>query len=222
MKKRIFAATAMSVFCAAVGTVQAEDNGLGIGVGARYSTLGTGIEVGKSFSDYFNIRFGINQYSQSDSMSIDNTDYSTDLDYKSTSLMLDWNPFGGSFHLTGGYLNSNNTISALATPTGTVNIGGTDYGPLAAGDVILDSSVKLGSGPYLGLGWGNVPSKGFGITIEAGVVQMGAPDVSLTVTDNAGLGISQAEIDQELANVKGDLDQFELYPVAAIGISYGF
>lgn len=207
-----------------MGSVQAEEDGLGIGVGARYSTLGAGIEIGKSLNDNFGVRLGLNKYSQSDSQTIDDVDYDADLDLSSMALLLDWHPFGGSFHLTGGYLNSSNELTASATPSGDVTIGDNTVN-VTAGELVLDGSVKLGSGPYVGLGWGNVPASGFGFVFEAGVVQMGVPDVSLKVTDNTpgqSLSIVQADIDKEIANMEDDLDQFDMYPVVALGISYGF
>jgi hypothetical protein len=222
MNKGLFRTLVVASLFAAMGSVQAEDDGMGIGVGARYSTLGAGVELGKSFSDNFGVRLGLNKYSQSDTQTIDDIKYDADLDLSSTALLLDWHPFAGSFHLTAGYVNSSNELTANADPTGTVDIGGTLYGPLSAGDVILKGKVKLGSGPYLGLGWGNVPASGFGFTVEAGIVQMGTPSVSLSATGSVGDTIPQADIDQEIANMKNDLDQFDTYPVVAVGISYGF
>ncbi|MCW8917674.1 MAG: hypothetical protein OQL08_02515 [Gammaproteobacteria bacterium] len=222
MKNKVYKAVVAASLLAAMGSVQAEDEGMGIGIGVRGSTLGAGIELGKSFSDHFGVRLGLNKYSKSDSQTIDDIDYDADLDLSSTALLFDWHPFAGSFHLTAGYLNSNNELTASATPDGDVSIGDTTV-TVTPGDLILDGSVKLGSGPYLGLGWGNVPAKGFGFVFEVGVVQMGTPDVDLVVTDNTGsLGIVQADIDQEIANMEDDLDEFKTYPVIALGISYGF
>ncbi len=224
MKKGIFKAAVVASLFAAVGSVQAEEDGLGIGVGARVSTLGMGIELAKSLNDNFSVRLGLNSYSDSDSQTIDNIDYSADLDMSSTALMLDWHPFAGSFHLTAGYLNSGNELTARATPTGLVDIGGQTVVPVNPGDLVLDAGVELGSGPYLGFGWGNVPASGFGFVFEVGVVQMGTPDVSLTVSGDPTLTslIDQNEIDQEIANMQADMDEFDTYPVVALGISYGF
>ena len=209
--------TALSMFMAGV-----QADGMGVGVAARYSTLGMGLEVGKSFTPHFGARLGLNQYSTTDNQNIDNIDYSTKVDLSSTGLMLDWYPLGGTFHLSAGYLNSNNKISASATPAGSVTIG-TNTVSVNAGDLVLNSEIKLGSGLFYGLGWGNVPASGFGMTFELGVVNMGTPDVSLTFIDNTGtLGLVQADIDQEIANMKGDLDEFDTYPVIALGFSYGF
>ncbi|MDH5784822.1 MAG: hypothetical protein OEZ16_04340 [Chromatiales bacterium] len=217
--KRVNVASSMmvGVMMVATGNVQAD-----VGVGVRMSSLGAGVELGKSVTDFFTVRVGLNKYSTSQSETIDNINYDTNLDLQSTSLMLDWNPFGGSFHLTAGYLNSGNEISVAATPNGLVTVGNTTVN-VNPGELVLNGKIKLGSGPYLGLGWGNVPASGLGFVLEAGVVQMGTPDVSLSYIDNTGtLGLVQADIDQEIANMKSDLNQYDTYPVIAIGISYGF
>ncbi len=205
---------------AVMGSAQAD-----VGVGVRYSTLGAGVELGTSFSDFFSLRLGLNKYTTSENQTIDNIQYDADVDFQSTSLLLDWNPFGGSFHVTAGYLSSDNEIRALATPSGTVAIGNTPV-TVSAGDLVLNSTIKLGSGPYLGLGWGNVPASGFGFVLEAGVVQMGTPDVSLTLsgTNTALIDALYAtgDVNQEIANMESDLDEYDTYPVIAVGISYGF
>jgi hypothetical protein len=220
MKKTIYKAVIVAGLFAAVGSVQAEDSGLGIGVGARYSTLGAGIEVGKSFTSNFSARLGLNKYSKSDTQSINSIDYNSDLELQSTSLLLDWHPFAGSFHLTAGYLSNGSKLDATATPTTSVQIGDATYAPSDIGRI--DAAVKLGSGPYVGLGWGNVPASGFGFVFEAGVVQMGTPDVSMTIEDPNGVIAAAGDVDKEIAKAKADLDQFDTYPVVAIGFSYGF
>lgn len=193
----------------------------GVGVGVKASTLGAGIELGVPLSESFVVRGALNKYSKGDDQTIDGIDYTADLDLKSTALFLDWHPMQGSFHLTVGYVNSGSELSATATPVGVVDIGGNSYDGSTL-DFTLNGLVDLGSGPYLGLGWGNVPAAGFGFTFELGAVQQGTPTASLTASGaDAGL-ISQADLDQEEQNMQNDLDEFKLYPVVSIGLSYGF
>jgi hypothetical protein len=228
MKSMIYKTVVMTGLLVAMGSVQAEDDGLGIGVGARYSTLGAGIELGKSLGDHFGVRLGLNKYSKSDSQTIDDIDYDADLELSSTALLLDWHPFAGSFHLTAGYLNSSNKLKANASPVAgsSLAIGDGSYTVASTGDVVLNSDIKLGSGPYVGLGWGNVPAKGFGFIFEAGMVSMGTPDVSLSITGNDTATVnainSSGDVQKEIANMEDDLDEFKTYPVIALGISYGF
>lgn len=215
MKKLMVAATGLALMGAST-LASAE-----IGVGVKASTLGAGIELGIPLSERFVARAALNKYSREDDQTIDGIDYEADLDLKSSALFLDWHPFKGTFHLTVGYVNSGSELNAMATPVGAVDIGGNTYdGSLI--DFTLNGTVDLGSGPYIGLGWGNVPAAGLGFTFEVGAVQQGTPDASLRVSGaDAGL-INQADVDQEERNMQDDLDKFELYPVVSLGISYGF
>ena len=202
----------------------ADKDGAGLGIGLRYSTLGGGVVIGKSLGKNFSVRVGLNSFSEGATEEIDGIQYDADLDLSSTSLMFDWYPFGGSFHFTAGYVNSDNELIGQATPTGSVNIGGEIVVPVTAGDLVLDGNIQIGSGPFVGLGFGNVPEKGFGLVLEAGVIRSGAPDISLEVSGDAMLiaAIDQADIDAEIAAMQGDLEEFDIFPVIAVGFSYGF
>jgi len=192
-----------------------------VGVGLKVSTLGAGIEVGVPLSDRFVVRGALNQFSRSDDQNIDDIDYDATLDLQSTALFFDWHPMKGPFHLTAGYLFSNSELKGDATPTGTFTVGGTTLDG-STYPVALHTTVDLGSGPYLGLGWGNLTAKGLGFTFEVGAVQQGSPDVSLTKSGDSMDLITPQDIAQEERNMQDDLDKFELYPVVSLGISYGF
>ena len=202
----------------------ADEDGAGLGIGLRYSTLGGGVEIGKSLGKNFGVRVGLNSFSEGATEEIDGSKYDADLHLSSTSLMLDWYPFAGSFHLTAGYLNSDNELIGRATPIGSVDIGGEIVVPVTAGDLVLDGNIQIGSGLFVGLGFGNVSKKGFGLVLEAGIIQSGAPDISLDVSGDETLvaTIDQADIDAEIAAMQDDLEEFDLFPVIAVGFSYGF
>lgn len=213
--KKITMTAAAAVMLGASSMAAAE-----VGIGVKASTLGAGIELGTPLTDSLVGRVALNTYSKSDDQTIDDIDYSADLDLRSTALFLDWHPFTGTFHLTAGYLFSNNELSASATPASSVEIGGQTYDPSDIGKI--DATVSLGSGPYVGLGWGNIPASGFGFTFELGAVQMGTPDVDLDIEDPNGVIAANNDIEKERANMEDDLDEFELYPVVSLGLSYGF
>lgn len=214
MNKRILLVPAALLLTAS--SVVSADAGLGL----KASTLGAGIELGISLTDKFTARVGLNQQSLSDDQTIDQIKYSADLDLKSTSMLLDWHPMGGTFHLTAGYLLSDNKLRAKATPATSVSIGGNTYSPSDVGNI--SATAKLGNGPYLGLGWGNIPASGLGFTFELGVVQMAKPDVTLKIDDPNGVIAAAGDIAKEQANMEKDLKDLETYPVVSVGLSYGF
>lgn len=192
-----------------------------VGVGTKASTLGAGVEMGVSLSKRFALRGALNKFSKGNSQNISGIDYTADLDLNSVAAFLDFHPFKGTFHLTAGYVNSTSQLKGTATPTGTFTVGNTPVDS-SINPVTLTTTVDLGSGPYFGLGWGNVPAEGFGFTFEVGAVQQGAPDVTLTKSGDNMNQISQQDLAQEEQNMQNDLNAYELYPVVALGVSYGF
>jgi hypothetical protein len=218
MKKRMM--TAAGLVLMGASSMASAEVGVDVGVGVKVSTLGLGVEVGMPIADGFVARAGLNQYTRGEDRTIDGIRYDADLNLKSTALFLDWHPMKGTFHLTAGYLFSSNKLDAKATPSEPVQIGDTTYQPEDIGRV--NAGVNLGSGPYLGLGWGNLPANGLGFTFELGAVQMGTPDADLSVEDPNGVIAANNDIEKERANIEQDLDEFKLYPVISLGISYGF
>ncbi len=207
-----------------LGSVQAEDEGLGIGVGAKFGTLGYGIDLSKNMTDKFNVRLGLNQYSLSDTDTQDDIKYDMDLDWNTLGLFADYHPFGGAFRLTLGYVNNNNEISMVAVPSGTYDIGGATYTAADIGS--LSADVTFGNGIFYGLGWGNAAKgKGFGFSFEAGIMQQ-APDLNidlnLTAAGQAAHPTAAQDVADEEKRAEDDLDEFSQYPVVAVGISYGF
>lgn len=190
------------------------------GVGVKAGTLGGGVELGIGLNDSFSARLGLNKYDKSDDQTIDDIDYSADLELSSTTLYLDWHPMQGSFRVTAGYLLSDNKLKANATPSSNVEIGDQSYSPSDIGEI--NASAALGDGPYLGIGWGSVPATGFGFTFDLGVVSMGTPDVNLKIDDPNGVIAANNDIEKEKANIEDDLDDYDMYPVISLGISYGF
>lgn len=207
-----------------MGSVQAEDEGLGIGVGAKFGTLGYGLDLSKNITDNFNVRIGMNQYSLSDTDTQDDVKYDMELDWNTLGLFADYHPFGGTFRLTLGYVNNSNKISMSAVPTATYDIGGSTYTAAEIGSLAGD--VTFGNGLFYGLGWGNAAKgKGFGFSFEAGIMQQEPDlnlDLNLTAVGQAAHPTAAQDVAAEEKKAQDDLDDFNQYPVIALGISYGF
>jgi hypothetical protein len=190
------------------------------GVGIKGGLLGYGPEGTLGLSQYFNVRLGQNSYSYQTEMDEDDISYDGELDWKTTALLLDWHPFGGTFRLTAGLVNNRNTIQLTATPTSNQVIGGTTYTPAQIGTLSGDVSFKRNV-PFFGLGWGNAVGKGWpvGVNFEIGVLKQGSPSVSLS--SSSGI-VSQADLDAEARQTEDDMKDFDIYPVIALGLSYRF
>ena len=119
---------------------------------------------------------------------------------------------------------NNNEVNVLATPAGSYDIGGTTYSAADVGN--MSGKIDFNSlAPYAGMGWGNAlgKDKRWGIVFDLGVVFQGSPNVDLTtnglLANNAGFLAKLAQEEQEL---KDELDEFDMYPVVSLGITYKF
>ncbi|HKJ75725.1 MAG TPA: hypothetical protein VKA64_00820 [Gammaproteobacteria bacterium] len=228
--KSVILATVLGA-AAWTGSAQAADvapANEGWAAGARVSTLGLGVEVVKGFTPKWNARVGFNTYSYDDDRTENGIDYDAELDLQSVNAFLDFHPMENPFRLSIGYLFSSNELDMEANGDGSnVDIGNATV-PLAASDQ-LNGDVDLGSGGYIGIGWGDTGlQKGWSVSAEAGVVFQGTPDVDLSASQslrtkitNAGLD-ADAELQREEDELEDDLDEFDRYPVIAVGVTYGF
>lgn len=189
-----------------------------------------GVQVGyaHSLGQSFNLRADhVTMGSRSDTQVESGTTYRGQLDLSRTALLADWFPFErSSFRLTGGVSINKIGMDLTAGGAGTkVDINNKSY-TLGPNDT-LNIQVKLpNSTPYLGFGWGHKPnSKGWGFHTDLGVL-VGSFKVSETrggALANAGaLGVTQADMDKELAEVRDSVAKLKFLPQITLGVSYRF
>ena len=157
--------------------------------------------------------------------------------------MMDWHPFDGGFRVTGGAFMNKSEIAAGAKGEN-VMIGGRRY----SGSLNLDADFDRFA-PYLGVGYtGGRDRGGFGFVFDAGVLFSGAPNLSASgsasgeagsctfevddegratlagdaVCESANLGDLKSDLESEHSKLARDLDDFKLYPVVSLGVSYRF
>lgn len=223
--KKFVLASALCTGLAATSLSAHAYEGMGLGVGAKVGTLGYGLELSKGITDYVNVRAGFNTYSYSTSKSESDVDYDLDADWRTTGLMLDVHPLAGSFRLTLGYVSNGNKITMKARPSAaTYDIGGTTYN--SADVASLTGKVTFGNGLFYGLGWGNAgDGKGLGFSFELGMLRQ-TPDLSLDLQLEPAAAVLYPNLEQDVAreeaDAQKDLEDFDNYPVIAVGISYSF
>lgn len=207
MSKRLVVAAALVT----MGLTTAAQAG-GLGVAAKLSSLGYGVELGYRLNDYLGVRAGVNtgsyEYSETDA---GNT-YDYSMDFDNIPLLLDWHVLGGTFRLTGGIVSNNNKVTGQAA--GALDIGTGTYTTSATTDISFDKTSM-----YVGLGWASLPSatKGLGFSFDIGVLGHGSPTVTLTAP-----GVPPADIAAEEASLNADLEDFKYWPVLSLGIGYTF
>ena len=219
MAKKIIIAIALFLF--GFSTTGYAQN---ISLGVKASTLGLGLEAERPFSDLLSGRIGVNYFTYDYSGTEDDIDYDFDLNLMSFSALLDWHPFKGSFRISVGAMYNGNDLDAQAKASDTFDIGDATYTGAELGT--LKGKIDYDDiAPYLGLGWDTSfgKNKAFGFLFELGVVYQGSPKVELSADGPiANDPIFQNELAKEESNLQSDLDNYKLYPVIAIGLSYRF
>ena len=219
MAKKTIVAIAIFLFAFST-TGYAQSNSLEV----KASTLGLGLEVERSFSDSISGRIGVNYFTYGYSGTEDNIEYDFDLNLMSLSALLDWHPFKGSFRVSGGAIYNGNNLDAKAKTSATFDIGDETYTSEELGT--LTGKIDFDAiAPYLGLGWDTSfgKNKGFGFLFELGAIYQGLPKVDLSADGPiASDPTFQNELAKEESNLQSALDEFKIYPVIAIGLSYRF
>ncbi len=189
------------------------------GVGLRAGTQGAGAEFGVGITERFGVRAGY--YPMSLSTDYEQTDvmYDGDIRFGGLGLIADFHPFKGRFHLSAGIFSNENEILLSATPTTSLDIGGTTYTPAEIGT--LSGRISFNStAPYFGLGWGRINGeKRVGLLFDLGILRQGRGRVDLT--SSAGL-ISLVDLQAEISEIEADIEHFEFWPVASVGLAIRF
>ena len=191
-----------------------------VGLEVKGGTMGVGGGLVLGLASHANLRLGAQKYEISADFTEDGLEYKAEFKPDNQYLLLDLMPFeNGNLRLTVGTIKNDNEIVASATVQSSTNIGGS---AISLGRV--DSVIGFNSSAsYLGIGWGNAvrPSKRIGFTVDLGIMNQGSPIARLTVDDPSNT-VTQADIDQEAADLEEELKDFKMYPVLALGLTVRF
>lgn len=189
-------------------------------------TTGIGGSLWITASDRFTITLGYGALDVNEDYSTAEADYSGTANLANGHALLNWHPFKGTFHLSGGAIFANDQIDATATPAAgtTFDFNGVSYPASQVGNLTADARLADGVVPYAGLGWSTSPRReGFGFFASVGVMFSGSVEATLTAD---GLLASDPIFQQNLAaeeqDLQNELDKYEIFPVVRVGVMYRF
>jgi hypothetical protein len=199
----------LAALLASAGAAQAA------GAGLRIGTTGLGADFGWEIAPTLGGRIGVSAGSWSKDFSTDDFSYDGKLKLGNVNAFLDWSPLG-PFRITAGVIPNNNKVDVSGTSKSTSAF-------TVSGTVKPENSVA----PYLGVGYGNVWTKGVNFYFDLGVMFQGSPKATLTANCGAAAGTplctqAQNQAAAEQQNLEDKLKNFKYYPVANIGITIGF
>jgi hypothetical protein len=220
----------LSVLAAPLSATAQGRNGLTIGAG----TLGIEAIYTRNLNNYFDVVLG----------------YSA-LDYNNTFTDDDGNSFTGSATIEApriglqffplSILNMevgmvfgapDLGISAHPNEDDEFQMGNHTYPISEIGYLTGDVDFQNENAPYVLLGIGRNVGGGLGLSFSIGAIQYGAPSVDLRTEDcnfsfrrlplSDACETLAADVEAEERQVNADLDEFELWPFARIGLTYSF
>lgn len=193
-----------------VATVLAFNTSYAAGIGVRAGTTGFGADFGWGIMPTLGGRVGFSTGKFSTDVDTSEINYDARAKLSSLNAFLDWSPLG-PFRVTAGLVGNNNKVDLTGTPR-----DATFAGTSVTGTVEPEHSVS----PYLGVGYGNVWTKGVNFYFDLGVIFQGSPKVSLNC---APAGSPQCtQVAAEEARVREEVKRFKYYPVLNLGITIGF
>ena len=193
------------------------------------TTLGYSVNYVHPVTETINVRVGVNSFNHIDELEERYLKYNGDFDFHSYQGIFDWHPNQSMFYLSGGVVYNKNQVTVTATPkNGTYTINGHDYTINDVGSLSGPLSFDRLS-PYVGVGLGNPirGSKNWSFSAEAGVMVEGIPNTTLSVRCGPGLLTGdcsqlQGDVEIEKKYLKNIVEDYKLYPVVSLGISYRF
>lgn len=213
-----------------------------IGIGAKISLLGIGLEAATTLSRKLNLRGGFNFFNYSRGFNNDGIHYDGALNFRSAEAHLDWYVLGG-FHISPGVLfyNGNKITANASVPAGqTFTLGGTQYASDPTGLNPVSGNGELTwpkAAPSILAGFGNIlPRSGrhFGFNFEVGGEYMGAPTTTLNLQGtacNTSTGVCanaatdpgiQSSIQSQEHKINHDLAPFKFFPQISLGFGVNF
>lgn len=236
--KRPFGYPSLALLCgfglAGFTNTAVADNAINVGVG----TTGLVLEVDSALTDTVHIRGSLQNFKYDEDFEEEGVDYEGEITSTHVGAIIDYHPFQGFFRLSAGLFVTDLAIELDASPSQTEFEIGDDVYIIGDGNnnpLQLSADIEFAPvSPYIGIGWGNSPGEGFGFTFDVGLLVVGEADLSFDASGTAteqdtGITIDvarnaefQENLQQEQADLEEEFEDFSVYPVVTLGVSYTF
>lgn len=198
-------------------------------VGPQIGTTGIGAEVQFLASDRLVLRAGGDFLKVDEEFESDGIDYDGELDFSTGSVFVDLHPFANPFFVSAGAYFGGREVDLVAQSAGgSVEIGDQIFTAEQAGRIQGDLSFG-DTAPFVGLGWNNTfRTEGrWGFKAVVGAAFGEDPEASLRRTGGVAIPaevqtLLDAELRQEERELEEDADDFKVFPVLQVGLTYRF
>lgn len=205
-------------------------NGFTLGVG----TLGIEAIYTRNLNNYFDLVLGYSTLDYDDTFTDDDRNsFEANATIEAPRIGLQFFPLG-FLNMEVGMVFGAPDISMAARPNedDSFQIGDNSYDSDEIGYLTGNVDFANENAPYLLLGIGRNVGGGLGLSLSIGAIQYGNPSVDLRTQDcnfsfsdlqlSAACLALAADVEAEEREVNADLEEFELWPFARIGLTYSF
>ena len=183
-------------------------------------TEGVGLGIGRPVGEVFGLRGEISGGSLGHDFTVADIDYDAKLKWRGIGVYGDWYPVPSPFRVTAGLAFNDSKVDATGTSDTVLVINGQSYA--ATGEAVYGRIEWPSVMPYLGVGLGHArAAKGWGFFADLGVM-IGKPKAHLTATPGLLQQVGAAELEAERRKLQEKADDYGVYPVLKIGVSYTF
>jgi hypothetical protein len=200
----------------------------GIGADVTAGTPGVSGSLHFQVTPFVTLRGSYNFFEfDFDEQEIEDILYDAAVDFSQVGGFVDVHPFMNGFTVTGGVLLGERRVDLNATPTEGVEIGGFVFRPEEVGS--LEGHASFGdTSYYAGIGWDSTTHGLMPVSfvVRAGVAMTDSPSVVMRNVGGIDDPMIQAEIDRalqdEIAELESDFEDFRFFPMLSVGIGVGF
>jgi len=194
------------------------------GVGAQIGIQGAGIHLRYDLNPSFYLRLEGNLIGMDDEFTVEDVDFSGDIDFSNLGLTINYLPFANSgFRITAGAFFGQNEANGRGEG-GTAEFNG-HYYTLSANDTVQASLEYDSFNPYLGIGWDWTfgAENNFVLGLDLGVAYMGNPEITVNST---GIYANNAAFNADVAQYQKDAEDFledwQFLPVVKLSFTWRF
>lgn len=197
--------------------------------GPQIGTTGLGAEVQFRATDRITLRVGGDFLKVDEEFESDGIAYDGELDFTTGSAFVDLHPFESPFFVSAGaYFGGRDVDLVAQSAGGDVEIGDQIFTAEQAGQITGD--LTFGDfAPFVGLGWNNTfrTDGRWGFKAVVGAAFGEDPEATLTRTGGVALPAPvqtalDAELRDEERELENDADDFKVFPVLQLGLTYRF
>ena len=220
----------LTILAAPLSAAAQGRDGLTIGAG----TLGIEAIYTRNLNNYFDVVLGYSALDYNDTLTDDNgNSFTGSATIEAPRIGLQFFPLSFLNMEVGMVFGAPDlSIAARSNEDDEFEIGNETYQSSEIGYLLGNVDFENENAPYVLLGIGRNVGGGLGLSFSIGAIQYGAPSVDLRTEDCSfsfsSLALSTAcatlaaDVEIEERQVNADLDEFELWPFARIGLTYSF